>query len=45
MRIHQRIQVKFFTVGVSAIAFILVFFSTSPVLGQTPRHEVSAKAH
>jgi small conductance mechanosensitive channel len=45
MRIRQRIQAKFVTVGVSAIAALLVFFSTSPVLGQTPRHEVSAKAY
>ncbi len=37
MRIRQRIQAKFVTVGVSAIAFILVSFSTSPVLGQTPQ--------
>lgn len=35
MRIRQRIQAKFVIVGVSAIAFILVSFSTSPVLGQT----------
>jgi moderate conductance mechanosensitive channel len=37
MRIRQRIQAKFVTVVVSAIAFVLVSFSTSPVLGQTPQ--------
>jgi moderate conductance mechanosensitive channel len=45
MRIRQRIQAKFVTVGVSAIAALLVSFSTSPVLGQTPRHEVSPKGY
>jgi moderate conductance mechanosensitive channel len=37
MRIRQRIQAKFVTVGVSAIAFILIFCSTSAVFGQTPQ--------
>ncbi|MBW4534363.1 MAG: hypothetical protein KME09_10560 [Pleurocapsa minor HA4230-MV1] len=37
MRIRQRIQAKFVTVGVSAIAFILVSCSTSAVFGQTPQ--------
>jgi moderate conductance mechanosensitive channel len=37
MRIRQRIQAKFAIVGVGAIAVILVHFSTSAVLGQTPQ--------
>jgi moderate conductance mechanosensitive channel len=37
VRICQRIKTKLITVGVSAIAFILVSCSTSAVFGQTPQ--------